>query len=69
MELVADKRIMPYLTMVGCIRLRFTVRHSQKEWACDDNGDGVREVRVNGNESGWMGLCNFLRPFAGSICN
>ena len=35
------------------------------EWARDANGDGIREVHVNGNEGGWTGLRNFLRAFRG----
>jgi len=46
-------------------RVRFTVCHSQNEWARDDDGDGIREVHCNSNEGGWTGLRNFLRPFRG----
>jgi transposase len=46
-------------------RIRLTVCHSQNEWARDADGDGVREVHVNSNEGGWMGLRTFLRPFRG----
>jgi len=46
-------------------RVRYTVCHSNYEWARDDNGDGIREVNVNSNEGGWTGLRNFLRPFRG----
>ena len=42
-----------------------TVSHSQKEWARDDDGDGVREVHCNTMEGIWTGLRNFLRPFRG----
>jgi transposase-like protein len=42
-----------------------TVCHSQKEWARDDDGDGVREVHCNTMEGIWTGLRNFLRPFRG----
>jgi transposase len=42
-----------------------TVRHSRKEWARDDDGDGVREVHCNTIEGFWTGLRNFLRPFRG----
>jgi hypothetical protein len=34
---------------------------AEREWARDDNGDGVREVHCNTLE----GLRNFLRPFRG----
>jgi len=37
--------------------------HSKKEWARDDDGDGVREVHCNTMEGIWTGLRNFLRPF------
>jgi len=42
-----------------------TVCHSRKEWARDDDGDGVREVHGNTMEGIWTGLRNFLRPFRG----
>ncbi|MBE7471969.1 MAG: transposase [Anaerolineales bacterium] len=42
-----------------------TVCHSQKEWARDDDGDGIREVHCNTIEGIWAGLRNFLRPFRG----
>ncbi len=42
-----------------------TVTHSRKEWARDDDGDGVREVHCNTMEGIWTGLRNFLRPFRG----
>ncbi len=42
-----------------------TVGHSKKEWARDDDGDGVREVHCNTIEGIWTGLRNFLRPFRG----
>jgi hypothetical protein len=39
-----------------------TVCHAQgrREWARDDNGDGVREVHNNTLEGIWTGLRNFL---------
>lgn len=46
-------------------RIRHTVCHARKEWARDDDGDGIREVHVNSKEGGWTGLRNFLRPFRG----
>ncbi len=46
-------------------RIRLTVCHAQNEWARDADGDGVREVHVNSNEGGWVGLRTFLRPFRG----
>ena len=42
-----------------------TVCHSRKEWARDDDGDGIREVHCNTMEGTWTGLRNFLRPFRG----
>lgn len=46
-------------------RSRSTVCHSKKEWARDDDRDGIREVHVNSIEGCWTGLRNFLRPFRG----
>lgn len=37
----------------------------QREWARDDDGDGVREVHNNTLEGIWTGLRNFLRIFRG----
>ena len=42
-----------------------TVNHGAREWARDDDGDGVREVHCNTMEGTWTGLRNFLRPFRG----
>jgi transposase-like protein len=44
-----------------------TVCHTpgRREWARDDDGDGVREVHDNTMEGIWTGLRNFLRPFRG----
>ncbi len=42
-----------------------TVCHSAKEWARDDDGDGIREVHCNTMEGIWTGMRNFLRPFRG----
>lgn len=49
----------------GIQRQRSKVAHSQKEWARDDDGDGIREVHTNTAEGMWTGLRNFLRPFRG----
>lgn len=49
----------------GIKRQRSTVAHGIKEWARDDDGDGIREVHVNTTEGMWTGLRNFLRPFRG----
>jgi hypothetical protein len=46
-------------------RSRATVCHADREWARDDDGDGVREVHVNTLEGLWTGLPNFLRAFRG----
>ena len=46
-------------------RSHATVCHSQKEWARDDDGDGIREVHCNTMEGIWTGLRNFLRLFRG----
>ena len=46
-------------------RPRSTVAHGHKEWARDDDGDGIREVHINTTEGMWTGLRNFLRPFRG----
>lgn len=47
------------------IRPHATVCHGQKEWARDDDGDGIREVHVNTVEGMWTSVRNFLRPFRG----
>lgn len=44
---------------------RLTVAHGMKEWARDDDGDGIREVHTNTTEGMWAGLRTFLRPFRG----
>lgn len=49
----------------GIQRSRSKVAHGQKEWARDDDGDGIREVHTNTTEGMWTGLRNFLRPFRG----
>lgn len=48
-------------------RTHTTVCHSpgQRQWARDDDGDGIREVHSNTIEGLWTGLRNFLRPFRG----
>ena len=46
-------------------RPRSTVAHGHKEWARDDDGDGIREVHTNTIEGMWAGLRTFLRPFRG----
>lgn len=49
----------------GIQRIRSAVAHGLKEWARDDDGDGIREVHTNTAEGMWTGLRNFLRPFRG----
>ena len=51
----------------GVERERHSCRHTpgSREWARDDDGDGVREVHNNTCEGMWTGLRNFLRPFRG----
>ena len=46
-------------------RSRRSVNHSKGEWARDEDGDGLREVRSNTIEGIWTGLRNFLRRFRG----
>ena len=48
-------------------RIHVTVCHApgKREWARDDDGDGIREVHNNTIEGLWTGLRNFLRPFRG----
>jgi transposase len=48
-------------------RTHQTVCHSpeNREWARDDDGDGIREVHTNTMEGIWTGLRNFLRLFRG----
>ena len=46
-------------------RPRRTVCHGIREYARDDDGDGINEVHTNTIEGFWTGLRNFLRPFRG----
>jgi transposase-like protein len=46
-------------------RKHVVVAHGLKEWARDDDGDGIREVHVNTMEGTWTTVRNFLRPFRG----
>jgi transposase len=46
-------------------RIHKTVCHAKKEYARDEDGDGIREVHVNTIEGIWTGLRNFLRIFRG----
>ncbi len=47
------------------LRPHATVCHGKKEWARDDDGDGIREVHTNTTEGMWTTVRNFLRPFRG----
>jgi transposase-like protein len=49
----------------GLRRAHATVCHSIKEWARDDDGDGIREVHTNTTEGMWASVRTFLRPFRG----
>ena len=42
-----------------------SVCHSKKEFARDDDGDGINEVHCNSAEGLWTGVRNFIRPFRG----
>ncbi len=42
-----------------------TVCHTQREWARDDDGDGIREVHINTVEGMWTLVRNFIRLFRG----
>jgi transposase len=46
-------------------RSHYTVCHGQKEWARDDDGDGIREAHTNTIEGLWTTARNCLRPFRG----
>jgi len=46
-------------------RTHKTVCHGKKEYARDDDGDGIREVHTNTIEGLWTGLRNYLRIFRG----
>lgn len=54
-----------YNGLAGMGRRHATVCHAEREWARDDDGDGVREVHDDTLEGLWTGLRNFLRPFRG----
>lgn len=46
-------------------RTHKTVCHAKKEYARDDDNDGIREVHTNTIEGMWTGLRNYLRIFRG----
>jgi transposase len=56
-----------YNGLAGLRRGHVAVSHAgpRREWARDDDGDGVREAHVDTMEGHWTGLRNFLRPFRG----
>jgi transposase-like protein len=56
-----------YDRLPGWGRGRAAVCHApgRREWARDDDGDGVREVHNNTLEGFGTGLRNFVRPFRG----
>ena len=57
----------PYQHLAASGRHHQTVCHApgRREWARDDDGDGVREVHNNTMEGIWTGCRNFLRLFRG----
>ncbi|HEY3229012.1 MAG TPA: transposase [Roseiflexaceae bacterium] len=56
-----------YRHLVATGRRHQTVCHTpgQRQWARDDDGDGIREVHNNTMEGIWTGCRNFLRLFRG----
>lgn len=44
------------------LHVHTAVCHGEKEWARDDNGDGMRKVHVNTTEGMWTTVRNFLQP-------
>jgi transposase len=56
-----------YYQLAASGRTHQTVCHTpgQREWARDDDGDGIREVHNNTMEGIWTGCRNFLRLFRG----
>ena len=56
-----------YNQLVENNRGHATVNHTpgQREWARDDDGDGIREVHDNTLEGLWAALRTFLRRFRG----
>lgn len=45
------------------VRPHATACHAQKEWARDNDGDGIREVHINTVEGMWTLVRNFMRLF------
>jgi transposase-like protein len=56
-----------YHNLPALERNHATVCHTpgRREWARDDDGDGIREVHNNTLEGIWTGVRNFLRTFRG----
>jgi len=54
-----------WLALTQHSHVSVTHNPAQREWARDEDGDGVREVHTNTIEGLWTGLRNFLRPFRG----
>ena len=54
-----------YKPLTAAGRGHASVNHNAREWARDEDGDGIREVHCNTLEGIWTGLRNFLRPFRG----
>lgn len=54
-----------YNRIKNTARSHKTVKHSAKEFARDDDGDGINEVHCNSTEGLWTEVRNFLRPFKG----
>jgi transposase-like protein len=56
-----------YAGLAGLRRSHVAVSHAgpRREWARDDDGDGLREAHVNTMEGHWAGLRTYLRPFRG----
>jgi transposase-like protein len=56
-----------YASLVNHDRDHEKVCHKpgSREWARDDDGDGIREIHCNTMEGIWVGLRNFLRRFRG----
>lgn len=54
-----------YQPLAETDRDHHTVRHGQREWARDDDGDGFNEVHTNTIEGLWTQWRNFMRPFRG----
>lgn len=58
---------LPYAHLPESGRAHAQVHHRARprQWARDEDGDGVREVHCNTLEGLWTGVRNFLRPFRG----